>query len=45
MFWGYVIEVAVFLQVQEAQLAQYNYILVVGEEEASTGKVIIVPLF
>lgn len=28
-----------FLQVREAQLAQYNYILVVGEEEANTGKV------
>ncbi|KAM7468624.1 hypothetical protein LguiB_016186 [Lonicera macranthoides] len=26
-------------KVREAQLAQYNYILVVGEEEASTGKV------
>lgn len=27
------------LQVREAQLAQYNYILVVGEEEANTGQV------
>ncbi len=29
-----------FLQVREAQLAQYNYILVVGEEEANTGQVL-----
>ena len=29
------------LQVREAQLAQYNYILVVGEEEANTGQVLI----
>ena len=28
-----------FLQVREAQLAQYNYILVVGEDEANNGKV------
>lgn len=28
-----------FLQVREAQLAQYNYILVVGEEEANTEQV------
>lgn len=27
------------MQVREAQLAQYNYILVVGEEEAKTGQV------
>lgn len=26
-------------KVREAQLAQYNYILVVGEEEANTGQV------
>lgn len=31
------------LQVREAQLAQYNYILVVGEEEANTGKVLPLP--
>lgn len=30
-----------FLQVREAQLAQYNYILVVGEEEANTGQVLL----
>jgi hypothetical protein len=29
-----------FLQVREAQLAQYNYILVVGEDEAKTGEVL-----
>lgn len=28
------------LQVREAQLAQYNFILVVGEEEANTGQVL-----
>ncbi|CAN6816761.1 unnamed protein product [Brassica oleracea var. botrytis] len=27
------------IEVREAQLAQYNYILVVGESEASTGQV------
>lgn len=27
------------MQVREAQVAQYNYILVVGEEEANTGQV------
>ena len=30
-----------YWQVREAQLAQYNYILVVGEEEANTGQVCI----
>lgn len=29
-----------FLQVREAQLAQYNFILVVGEEEAKSGQVL-----
>lgn len=28
-----------FFQVREAQIAQYNYILVVGAKEADTGKV------
>ena len=32
------------LQIREAQLAQYNYILVVGEEESKTGKVTSMPL-
>lgn len=27
------------MQVREAQVSQYNYILVVGEEEANTGQV------
>ena len=33
-----------FMKVREAQLAQYNYILVVGEEESKTGQVIRIPL-
>lgn len=32
-------EYLIFVQVREAQVAQYNYILVVGEEEANTGQV------
>ena len=38
-FVYFVIAICNFLQVREAQLAQYNYILVVGEEEANTGQV------
>ena len=39
------ITVLVFLKVREAQLAQYNYILVVGEEEANTGQVYLLSVF
>ncbi|RVW47274.1 hypothetical protein CK203_070148 [Vitis vinifera] len=36
--WVWVLSDMVYVQVREAQLAQYNYILVVGEEEANTGQ-------
>lgn len=32
------------LQVREAQIAQYNYILVVGEEEVKTGQVLFISI-
>lgn len=33
------LSIRLFLQVREAQLAQYNYILVVGEKEVGTRQV------
>lgn len=38
--YNVVCSLIVFLQIREAQLAQYNYILVVGEDEAKTGEVV-----
>lgn len=32
------------LQVREAQIAQYNYILVVGEEEVKSGQVLFISI-